>query len=71
LGHTSDAITADIYAFVPPEQQQEGVEIMGNLFLIERLRESVLKMVLWHGGEPTWSSLSDAYLVSEAGNSSP
>ena len=32
LGHSSVAITADIYAHVLPEQQQEVVDKMGDLF---------------------------------------
>jgi len=32
LGHSSVAITADIYAYVLPEQQQEVVDKMGDLF---------------------------------------
>ena len=32
LGHSSVAITADIYAHVLPEQQQEVVKKMGDLF---------------------------------------
>jgi len=31
-GHSSVAITADIYAHVLPEQQQEVVDKMGDLF---------------------------------------
>lgn len=32
LGHSSVAITADIYVHVLPEQQQEVVDKMGDLF---------------------------------------
>lgn len=32
VGHSSVAITADIYAHVLPEQQQEVVDRMGDLF---------------------------------------
>jgi integrase len=32
LGHSSVAVTADIYAHVLPEQQQEIVDKMGDLF---------------------------------------
>ncbi len=32
LGHSSVAITADIYTHVLPEQQQEVVDKMGDLF---------------------------------------
>jgi integrase len=32
LGHSSVAITADIYAHVLPEMQQETVDKMDNLF---------------------------------------
>jgi hypothetical protein len=32
LGHSSVAITADIYAYVLPEQQQEVVKKMDDLY---------------------------------------
>jgi len=32
LGHSSVAITADVYTHVLPEQQQEIVDKMDNLF---------------------------------------